>query len=563
MRITKLIATLVVAGLAIVACQQDDDYVLPSLSVDTQTLAFTDAGASSLPLSLTATREWSVRSKPEWITVSPTEKGPASTEPQELTIFAAPNESYNQEGEIVFTIGLMKVAVAVSQPGAKGEIPVGSGTLEDPYTITGVLKYIATLGADVNSPQAVYVKGVIAGITEPFAAQYGNATFTMKEADSDGSTVFTFYRGIYLGNKKWKEGDTQIKEGDEVIICGTVVNFKGNTPETATGKAYVYSLNGVTQGTGGGGSGSGDAGTPSGTGTQADPYNAAAANAAAAKLTYTDKDNYQKSDEVYISGKISRIAVDNKNVELVFTAQYGNASFYISDDGQTGGAEFYCYRVLYLGNEKWKDGDTQIKVGDEVVICGKLMNYNGKTPETVANEAYIYSLTPGTGGGGNSQGGAIFSQAFKADGQGNFTIENKTLPDGLTAIWTYDSKYGMKATGYASSTNYDTESWLISPVIDLSAATSPVLTFKHAVNFFESVDKAKEEASVWAKAEGGDWAQLSGVNYPTSLSWTFVESGEVSLAAYAGKKVQIAFKYVSTATKAGTWELDEFVVKNK
>lgn len=410
MRITKLIAALVVAGLTFAACQQDDDYVLPSLSVDTQTLAFTDAGASSLPLSLTATREWSVRSKPEWITVSPTEKGPASTEPQELTIFAAPNESYNQEGEIVFTIGLMKVAVAVSQPGVKGEIPVGSGTLEDPYTITGVLKYIATLGADVNSPQAVYVKGVIAGITEPFAAQYGNATFTMKEADSDGSTVFTFYRGIYLGNKKWKEGDTQIKEGDEVVICGTVVNFKGNTPETATGKAYVYSLNGVTQGTGGGGSGSGDAGTPTGTGTLADPYNAAAANAAAAKLTYTDKDNYQKSDEVYISGKISRIAVDNKNVELVFTAQYGNASFYISDDGQTGGAEFYCFRVLYLGNEKWKDGDTQIKVGDEVVICGKLMNYNGKTPETVANEAYIYSLNSAAGGGGGSTVAATYSK---------------------------------------------------------------------------------------------------------------------------------------------------------
>ena len=397
MRITKLIAALVVAGLTFAACQQDDDYVLPSLSVDTQTLAFTDAGASSLPLSLTATREWSVRSKPEWITVSPTEKGPASTEPQELTIFAAPNESYNQEGEIVFTIGLMKVAVAVSQPGAKGEIPVGSGTLEDPYTITGVLKYIATLGADVNSPQAVYVKGVIAGITEPFAAQYGNATFTMKEADSDGSTVFTFYRGIYLGNKKWKEGDTQIKEGDEVVICGTVVNFKGNTPETATGKAYVYSLNGETQGTGGGGSGSGDAGTPSGTGTQADPYNVAAARSAVANLTWTSTTEYQATEEVYVKGKISKIASKGTFGE---SGDYGNASFYISDDGSESSAQFYCFRILYLGNVKYSEG-TDIKVGDEVVVCGKLMNYQGKTPET-ASGAYLFSLTSGSSSGGGS-----------------------------------------------------------------------------------------------------------------------------------------------------------------
>ena len=440
MRIIKLIATLVVAGLTFAACQQDDDYVLPSLSVDTQTLAFTDAGASSLPLSLTATREWSVRSKPEWITVSPTEKGPASTEPQELTIFAAPNESYNQEGEIVFTIGLMKVAVAVSQPGVKGEIPVGSGTLEDPYTITGVLKYIATLGADVNSPQAVYVKGVIAGITEPFAAQYGNATFTMKEADSDGSTVFTFYRGIYLGNKKWKEGDTQIKEGDEVVICGTVVNFKGNTPETATGKAYVYSLNGVTQGTGGGGpgsgSGSGDAGTPSGTGTLADPYNAAAANAAVANLTWTSNTEYQATDEVYVKGKISKIKDKGTFGE---SGDYGNATFYISDDGTESGAQFYCFRILYLGNVKYTEG-TDIKVGDEVIICGKLMNYNGKTPETVANEAYLYSLTPGTGSGsGSGESGTGGQEGINLAAQ----IKTVTVASFLGAVDSYTQKYQL------------------------------------------------------------------------------------------------------------------------
>ena len=445
MKTTKLIATVMVAGLLFAACKQDPDYVLPNISVDTPELVFTSPSAAALPLKLTATREWTVRSKPDWITVAPADKGPASADPQALEVHAAANASYNQEGEIIFSIGLSKVAVKVTQPGEKGEIPVGSGTKEDPYTVTGVLRYIATLGADVESPQDVYVTGVIATVTEAFSAQYGNATFTIKEAGTDGSTFFTFYRGYYLGNNKWKEGDTQIKENDEVILCGKVINFKGNTPETQQNKAYVYSLNGETQGSGG------NASTPSGTGTQADPYNAAGANA----FIQTLADNAKSDNDVYIKGKISRIAV-SKNVEQYFTKDYGNASFYISDDGNTGGTEFYCYQVLYLGNVKWKEGDTQIKVGDEVIICGKVTKYvssYGTTPETARNEAYILSLngtTAGSGGSGGNEGGG--NEGGGNEGGGG-TVTSATYSK-VTTI-TSGGKYllvGLKGDKYYAAT---------------------------------------------------------------------------------------------------------------
>ena len=101
-------------------------------------------------------------------------------------------------------------------------------------------------------------------------------------------------------------------------------------------------------------------------------------------------DNAKSDQDVYIKGKISKIANNG-----TFGAQYGNASFYISDDGKTGGTDFYCYRVLYLGNKKWEEGNTQIEVGNDVIICGKVTKYvkDGKaTLETAANEAYIYSL---------------------------------------------------------------------------------------------------------------------------------------------------------------------------
>ena len=169
------------------------------------------------------------------------------------------------------------------------------------------------------------------------------------------------------------------------------------------GKAYLYSLNGKTEG-GGGETPSGDA---KGSGTLSDPYNPLGAANAVKNLTWTDNTTYDTTGEVYVKGKISRIADKG-----TFTdgGTYGNASFYISEDGTENG-EFYCFRVLYLGNKKFAAGQTDIKVGDEVIVCGQLMNYRGNTPETVAGKAYLYSLNgkteDGGGGGGETPAGNV------------------------------------------------------------------------------------------------------------------------------------------------------------
>ena len=89
-----------------------------------------------------------------------------------------------------------------------------------------------------------------------------------------------------------------------------------------------------------------------------------------------------------MKGKICKIASKGTYTE---GGTYGNASFYLSADG-TGDGEFYVFRALYLGNVKFEAGKTDIAVGDEVIVCGKLMNYQGNTPETVSGKAYLYSL---------------------------------------------------------------------------------------------------------------------------------------------------------------------------
>lgn len=121
-----------------------------------------------------------------------------------------------------------------------------------------------------------------------------------------------------------------------------------------------------------------------GSGTLADPYTSADAIAVANALASGAK----TVNDVYVKGKIS-------SIKYTFNEEHGTATFFISDNGSTEN-QFQCYQVLYLENKDWKDGNSQIEVGDAVIICGKLMNYQGNTPETSTREAYIYSLNGNT-----------------------------------------------------------------------------------------------------------------------------------------------------------------------
>ena len=52
-----------------------------------------------------------------------------------------------------------------------------------------------------------------------------------------------------------------------------------------------------------------------------------------------------------------------------------------------------------------------------------------------------------------------------------------------------------------------------------------------------------------------NWSKLSGGEYPTGSSWSYVQSGKIDLSAYAGQTVRLAFRYQSTSSLAGTVEV--------
>ena len=214
----------------------------------------------------------------------------------------------------------------------------GLGTQDSPMTPNQANVFAGTLDKGATFDEDVYIKGKVASIKYEFSAQYGTATFFIS---ADGQNDFTFqcYSVYYLENKPWVDGNTQIKVGDEVIICGKVVNYNGNTPETASKKAYIYSLNGVTKNE---------------NSENPDPQPSVTTATCAEIIAGADGTNYR---------------VTGKCVEIANTT-YGN--WYLED--ATG--KIYIYGTLDAEGKTKNFASLGIEVGDELTVEGPKKTWN-------------------------------------------------------------------------------------------------------------------------------------------------------------------------------------------
>lgn len=152
---------------------------------------------------------------------------------------------------------------------------------------------------------------------------------------------------------------------------------------------------------------------------------------------------------------------------------------------------------------------------------------------------------------------AYISEPFDAS-QGNFTIDNIKLADGVEFVWKWASAaYGMKASGYVNGSKQELQSRLKSPAIDLKSAKSAKLMFDQAINYASDI---KQECKVQISTDGKTWTDLDVQGYPAGNSWDFVSS-TADLTKYCGKTIYIGFLYSSTPTGAPTWEVKNFAVK--
>ena len=227
-----------------------------------------------------------------------------------------------------------------------------------------------------------------------------------------------------------------------------------------------------------------------------------------------------------------------------------------------------------------KDALTVTWTGDAaeftLTVEGKAVN--GTEPDKAAqlcfdNVTIVDASAGGGEQGGGDQGGGdepteelqnIFTESFAA-GQGHFTTDDKVLPEALSYVWSHNTKNAvcMKASAFKSGQAYAAESWLVSPVIDLSHATACQLSVQQAANYFTNQENVLAALSVKVKeANAADWTDLTLSAWPAGTNWTFVE-GTADLAAYDGKQIQVAFVYTSTAEIAGTYEVKDFAVRGK
>lgn len=383
--------------------------------------------------------------------------------------------------------------------------PTGTGTAANPFNVAAAVKYIDE-GGDAATNK--YVKGKVVSVDAgSYDSNYGSLKYYISD---DGTTKnqFRVYNGYAGPNRTKFSGEDALKAGDEVVICGSLTIVNG-TKEFTTGN-YVVSLNGQPIG----GGDTPTTGEAKGTGTEADPFNSVAAQNYTAALAA----NQTTEQEFYIKGKIQKI-------DTQFAAQYGNASVHIADDANS--QQFYIFRTYYFGGEKWKEGDGLLKEGDEIVVCAKLVNYMGNTPET-SQGGKLISVNGKTSIEGGSEKPDTPSTGDTTTPNGNF----ETWVDGKPNNWktassagnasvaqstdAHSGKYSVKVGGSTSANKR-----LGYKEMELKAGTYKIKYYVKAA----TATGASVQSGFVPVTEGkvGDYKYSSYINNISNTEWTLVE----------------------------------------
>lgn len=383
--------------------------------------------------------------------------------------------------------------------------PTGTGTAADPFNVAAAVKYIDE-GGDAATNK--YVKGKVVSVDAgSYDSNYGSLKYYISD---DGTTKnqFRVYNGYAGPNRTKFSGEDALKAGDEVVICGSLTIVNG-TKEFTTGN-YVVSLNGQPIG----GGDTPTTGEAKGTGTEADPFNSVAAQNYTAALAA----NQTTEQEFYIKGKIQKI-------DTQFAAQYGNASVHIADDANS--QQFYIFRTYYFGGEKWKEGDGLLKEGDEIVVCAKLVNYMGNTPET-SQGGKLISVNGKTSIEGGSEKPDTPSTGDTTTPNGNF----ETWVDGKPNNWktastagnasvaqstdAHSGKYSVKVSGSTTANKR-----LGYKEMELKAGTYKIKYYVKAA----TATGASVQSGFVPVTEGkvGDYKYSGYINNISNTEWTLVE----------------------------------------
>lgn len=150
------------------------------------------------------------------------------------------------------------------------------------------------------------------------------------------------------------------------------------------------------------------------------------------------------------------------------------------------------------------------------------------------------------------------------DGLGIFADR---LPDGNPgSLWRSDTRYGAVANAFKGSAQA-ADNYLLAEV-DLTGYSDATLTFVHQTGFNTSASVKDTYFSILVSDDyagvpsATDWEHLDAeFPAPPSSNWTKeLASGDISLKAYAGRRICLAFRYTSTPSACFGWEIRNVTV---
>ena len=417
--------------------------------------------------------------------------------------------------------------------------------ISSPVAITGVndakmtMKYIGRYFTNINNEVTIWASTNYTWGNDPSMAGWTQVPATLVEGSNWNDFITTeISLTEYVGQTVTfavKYISTDSKAGTMEIQSITIEEGSGVTPPTPP-----------TPGEG------------EGSGTADDPYNVAAGI------------GLQSEEPIawvhgYIVGAVkSGLSSVTSNADINWSAPFDLATNVVIADDVTCREISQCIIVNLPAGKPLRTQvnlmDNPDNLGKHLAVNGKLRKYfnqaglrdsNGTEADFVL-EGGVVPPTPGT---------EIFSETF-GNGQGQFTIQDVFMPQELSYVWKHDSQYScMKASAYVSGQNYATESWLVSPTIDLSNVSAATLKFDQAVNY-----ASPDGLSVMVSTDyAGEvlqctWTELNLSQWPAGTNWTFINS-TADMSQFAGQRVTIGFKYTSSGNASATWEVKNVVVE--
>lgn len=121
-----------------------------------------------------------------------------------------------------------------------------------------------------------------------------------------------------------------------------------------------------------------------------------------------------------------------------------------------------------------------------------------------------------------------------------------------------------KMTGYANNTNYANEDWLISRRVSLEGVSQVNMTMSYIARYFDNLD-SDITIQVSSDYTSGDpnnatWTQVP-ASWTSGSNWSDFASTTIDLSQFAGQKVCVAVKYLSSDVKAGTIEVQSILIQ--